>query len=244
MDLRIAEIDAWIDTRCLLPGQNWKREITRVIQDSAFFVALLSEHSLSKRGFVQSEIKRALQVLAEVPSDQIFLIPVRLDECMPADEELQNLNWVDLSPSYEKGLQRLLTVLAGLKKSPLEMRPSGTRAPIQYAPYRSFTDFAKDLIERLPRGSSFADPDYSMYVRYKTSAAGTILPQTLREKYPEEITIVLQHQFQALTALQELFTVVLWFSGKPETLAIPYIAILEIVVPSIGLRVERFGLPK
>jgi len=246
MDLRAAEINAWLDTRCLLPGQNWKREITRVIRGAAYFIALISQHSLNKRGVVQSEIRRALQVMAEVPVDQIFLIPVRLDDCHPADEELQNLNWVDLFPSYDKGLHRILAVCSGLPKSPLEFRTAsetaGARAPVYFAPYRSFTDFAKDLVERLPRSSSLADPDYAMYVRYKTTVSGVVLPGSLKEKYPDEITIVLQHQFQALTALRDAFTVVLWFSAKPETLVVPYSAVREIVVPTIGLRVEHFGL--
>lgn len=247
MDLRAAEINAWLDTRCLLPGQDWRREITRIIQGAAYFIALISQHSLNKRGVVQSEIKRALRVLAEVPVDQIFLIPVRLDDCQPADEELQNLNWVDLFPSYQNGLDRILAVFASLPRSPLEFRAAsekpGARAPVQYAPYRSFLDFAKDLVERLPRSSSMADPDYAMYVRYNTTVAGVVLPETLRERYPNEITIVLQHQFQALTALRDAFTVVLWFSGKPDTLVVPYSAVREIVVPTIGLRVEHFGIP-
>lgn len=39
MDLRISEINVWMDTKCLLPGQNWKREIRKAIRESTFFLA-------------------------------------------------------------------------------------------------------------------------------------------------------------------------------------------------------------
>ncbi len=79
MDFRQSEIDAWLDTRRLLPGQNWRREIHQAIRAAKYFIALVSEHSVGKRGFVQAEMKRALNVFAEVPAGQIFIIPVRLD---------------------------------------------------------------------------------------------------------------------------------------------------------------------
>ena len=246
MDLRIAGVDAWLDTKRLLPGQNWKLEIQRVIRESAYFIALISENSLNKRGFVQSEMKRALDVLDEIPSSQIFLIQARLDNSSPYDEQLQSINWVDLFPSYEKGFERILATLRNLDKVPLEMRDpvslTGSRAPIHYTPYRSFTDFMKDLIERLPKSASLADRDYAMYIRYATATDGVILPSEMKEKYPTEITIVLQNQFENLTAFNNEFTVVLWFSGAPSTLQIPYDAIKEVVVPTIGLRIEYFGL--
>lgn len=243
MDLRAREIDAWLDTRRLLPGQNWRSEISRAIRGSRYFMALISTHSLSKRGVVQTEMKRAIQVMSEMPSDQIFLVPVRLDECLPADEQLQNLNWVDLFPNYQHGLERILLLLKDAPKTPLEHQTSSTgRVPINYAPHCSFADFARDLIERLPSNNSMADPEYAMYIRYRSSAQGVVLPPAVLAKFPDEITIVLQHQFHALTANREGFSVVLWFSGKPETLSIPYSALREIVVPTIGLRVEHFGV--
>jgi hypothetical protein len=88
MDLRKANIDAWLDTKCLLPGQNWKREISKAIKNSAYFLALISKRSVNKRGVVQKELKQAPDVLQEIPSHHIFLIPVRLDGTTPEDMEL------------------------------------------------------------------------------------------------------------------------------------------------------------
>ncbi len=111
-DLRQAGIIPWLDVEDLLPGQQWRLVINRAIKDSAYAIVLLSSHSLSKRGFVQKEMKRALNLVDERPPDEIFVIPVRLDDCDPVDERLQELHWVDLFPSYQDGLQRILKVLS------------------------------------------------------------------------------------------------------------------------------------
>lgn len=247
MDLRKAGVDAWLDTKRLLPGQDWRAEIRRVIHEAAFFIAITSANSLNKRGFVQSEMRRALRTLDEVPAGQSFVIQVRLDETVPQEEVLQSLSWIDLFPNYERGLERILAALSHLERAPLEMRSpldaAGARAPISYAPYRGFAEFAKDLIERLPTSASMADRDYAMYVHYRTDVEGVRLPPHLLAKFPSEIRIVLQHQFENLTALTSSFTVVLWFDGIPHTLEVPYLAILDIDVPTIGLGIRHYAVP-
>ena len=110
-DLEKAGIKTWLDKEDLLPGQKWRDVISREIRESSYFIALLSSGSLSKHGFVQSELKKALDALKEFPSDQIFVIPVRIDDCKPQDEQLQNLHWADLFPSYENGLNKILRAL-------------------------------------------------------------------------------------------------------------------------------------
>ena len=112
-DLQQAGVKPWMDSEDLLPGQNWKLVISQVIKDSSYVIALLSSHSLSKRGFIQKEMRRALDMVEELPPGEIFVIPVRLDECTPLDERLQELHWVDLFPSYEEGLQRILRIFEG-----------------------------------------------------------------------------------------------------------------------------------
>jgi hypothetical protein len=245
MDLRVHEINTWLDSKCLLPGQNWKREISRVIRDAAYFIALISANSVNKRGFVQSEIKRALEVLAEMPAHHIFVIPVRLDSTSPSDEELQSLNWVDLFPNYEKGLSRLLSLFQCLNKLPIEMRNAhflaSARRPIEYTPYRSFAEFVADFIEKLPKSSTLADHEYSVYIRFRTTAIGLEIPSEFREQYPSEMTIVLQHQFENLRASKDSFSVVLWFSRVPKMLTIPYAALKDITIPSLGVRIENFS---
>lgn len=107
-DLKNAGIKPWMDDEDLLVGQNWRTEITIAIKQSNFFLVLMSSRSISKRGFVQNEFRKALDILDEFPSEDIFLIPVRLDECEPLHERLNQYHWVDLFPSYETGFSKIL----------------------------------------------------------------------------------------------------------------------------------------
>ncbi len=109
-DLRREGLELWIDTENLLPGQDWKIMISQAIKNSQYFLALLSSCSVSKTGFVQKELKLALELLDEMSPYKIFIIPVRINECRLADNKLQHLHWVDLFPSYKKGLEQILRV--------------------------------------------------------------------------------------------------------------------------------------
>ena len=110
-DLKEAGANPWMDIENLLPGQNWKETIARTIRKCNFFIALISSSSISKRGFVQKEIKIALDVLSEIPQNDIFIIPVRIHECVPNDDILQNLHWVDIFISYEQSIKQILRVI-------------------------------------------------------------------------------------------------------------------------------------
>ena len=110
-DLRKVGINAWLDSENLLPGQNWRTVIHDAIRKCRFFIPLLSSYSISKRGYIQKELKIALDILDELPREDIFIIPIRLDESRPSHEILSELHWVDLFPSYETGFSKILKVL-------------------------------------------------------------------------------------------------------------------------------------
>jgi len=112
-ELQHAGAKPWLDTEDLLPSQPWKIEVKRAIEECTYFLALLSSHSVSKRGFVQSELKQALEILDEFPESDVFIIPVRVDECSPSHRRLRALHWVDLFPSFEDGLRKIKTVVFG-----------------------------------------------------------------------------------------------------------------------------------
>ncbi len=119
-DLKKADISPWLDQENLLVGQNWKEGIRLAINESDYFLALLSTRSISKKGFVQNELRTALDILREHPPDKIYILPVRIDNCIPKYETLRELTWADLFPSYEKGLKKILQVLY-LEKSDKQM---------------------------------------------------------------------------------------------------------------------------
>ena len=109
--------EPWLDNKELLPGMDWKQAIGKAIKDSELFVALLSSHSVSKKGFFQRELKKALVELEEYPGDDIFVIPVRLDACEPLLEKLEEIHWADMSSTYEEGFRQLLQTINYKEKS-------------------------------------------------------------------------------------------------------------------------------
>ncbi len=99
----------WLDEKNLLPGQDWKQEISKSVRNSDIVVICLSKKSIDKAGFVQKEIKYALDVADEKPESQIFLIPARLEECS-VPERLREKHWVDLFA--ENGFDRLVAAIS------------------------------------------------------------------------------------------------------------------------------------
>ena len=79
--------------------------------------------------------------------------------------------------------------------------------------------------------------DHHFYIGFRTTASGVVLPPQLLAKYPEEMTIVLQHQFWDLEVGDEAFSVTLSFSSRSERLTIPFAAITSFADPSV-----KFGL--
>jgi uncharacterized protein len=79
--------------------------------------------------------------------------------------------------------------------------------------------------------------EHHFYLSFRTDLPGVVVPPYLREKYPEQLTIVLQHQFWGLETSADAFSVGLSFGGKPERLTVPFAALTGFADPSV-----KFGL--
>ncbi len=110
-DLVTAGAKPWLDSEELIGGQEWELAVRKAVRESAHFLALISANSVNKRGFVQKELRQALDLLDEFPPEDIFIIPIRLDNSSPAHEKLRRLHWIDLFPEYDDGLRRILVSL-------------------------------------------------------------------------------------------------------------------------------------
>ena len=106
--LTIVGIDPWLDEEKLLPGQDWNQEITKAVRYSDVVIVCLSRGSINKAGYVQKEIKIALDVADEQPDDTIFVIPLKLEDC-EVPERLRRWQWVNYFE--EKGERRLMLAL-------------------------------------------------------------------------------------------------------------------------------------
>jgi hypothetical protein len=79
--------------------------------------------------------------------------------------------------------------------------------------------------------------DHHFYITFRTDHPNAVVSDDLKSKYPEEITIVLQHQFWDLKVGDDGFAVALSFNQSPQTLQVPFAAVTAFVDPSV-----KFGL--
>ncbi|PWK62444.1 hypothetical protein C7455_101470 [Roseicyclus mahoneyensis] len=88
--------------------------------------------------------------------------------------------------------------------------------------------------------------DHHFFITFDTTAEGVGLADWLRDRYPEEMTIVIQHWCDGLAVDDDGFSIVLNFGDNPEALRIPFDAIRTFVDPSVefGLRFERTEGPE
>jgi len=79
--------------------------------------------------------------------------------------------------------------------------------------------------------------DHHLYIVFRTTHPGVVIPGFLKERYPDEMTIVLQHQFWGLEVLEDKFRIGLSFNKSPQELTVPFAAMKGFFDPSV-----QFGL--
>lgn len=85
--------------------------------------------------------------------------------------------------------------------------------------------------------------DHHFYITFRTGAPGVSGPPELLSKYPDEMTIVLQHQYWDLTPGDTFFSVLLKFGGQPKKLTVPYAALTRFYDPSVQFLLQ-FDAPE
>ena len=104
--------DPWLDEAKLLPGQEWETEIQRAVRGADVVLVCLSTRSIDKKGYVQREIRTALDAADERPQESIFVIPACIEQCR-VPERLSRWQRVDL---YAKnGYDRLCLALDAVR---------------------------------------------------------------------------------------------------------------------------------
>ena len=130
---RLRAIDGfapWLDEEDLLPGQDWDYEIKKALKASDFILIFLSRSSVAKRGYVQREMKLALDAWQELPEGTIHTIPVRLDDC-DVPESFRRYHWANLFEP--NGFDRIVCAI----RTELAKRPGTTSQPILPSPPRT-----------------------------------------------------------------------------------------------------------
>jgi hypothetical protein len=106
--------------------------------------------------------------------------------------------------------------------------------------YEALTDRAlrsvvKEALKRVQKQGLVGS--HHFYLTFKTHDPGVEIPDFLKERYPDEMTIVLQNQYSGLNVTEDGFEVTLGFQKLPATLAIPFAALTGFVDPAV-----QFGL--
>jgi formylglycine-generating enzyme required for sulfatase activity len=121
-------IEPWLDAESLLPGQDFDLEIYRATRDADAIIICLSKISVAKEGYVNKEIRRALDIAQEKLEGAIYVIPLRLDDCKPSFERLKQLHWVDyFTPNAHEKLVKSLRARADVLK--IEVTKKTTDVP-------------------------------------------------------------------------------------------------------------------
>ncbi len=101
-------ISPWLDEEELFPGMDWNLEIEKAIEATDVILVCLSNNSITKEGYVQREIRIALDYADYKPEGTLFIIPVRLEECTPP-KRLGRWQYADYFEGHrERGIKRLL----------------------------------------------------------------------------------------------------------------------------------------
>ena len=97
----------------------------------------------------------------------------------------------------------------------------------------------QDMRERLAYVSRRGlEGDHHYSIAFKTQSKGVGLPAALLAQYPDDMHIILQHQFEALKVFPDRFDVTLWFKGKKTRVTVPFNAVTLFVDPSVNFRIE------
>lgn len=120
--LESSGVKPWLDENDLLPGQDWEREIASAVQATDVALICLSRNSLNKAGYIQREIRYALDIADQQPAGTIFLIPLRLESCDVPDR-LRQWQWVSL---FEQSGYKKLVLSLSVRAKALERLPPKT----------------------------------------------------------------------------------------------------------------------
>ena len=201
--LREDNFDPWLDNEDLLPGQNWRQKIPSVVRNSDAVIVCLSQRSINKEGYVQREIKIALDAADEKPEGTIFLIPVRLEECA-VPERLSTWHWVNL---FETGGYAKLKKTLRSRAGTLERASAGPRERLQgqaidlFCKSSSFKA-ARESAQALTQFTEFSGEDMNRILIAATTNDQIYQPRELRKPLHQLFS---QHGHLADASLRDRF---------------------------------------
>jgi len=166
-------VQPWLDAEELLPGQDWNLEISKALDDSDAIIIFLSKGSISKEGYVQREVKFALDRALDMPEGRIFVIPARLEPC-DLPRSLSKYQWVDLFE--DGGVERLIRAL---KARGDQLQRSEFEAPDEDEKPQLKIPFEVQTVDRVAKSASKSRKMDTAIVVALIGVVGTIIAALL-----------------------------------------------------------------
>ena len=114
--------------------------------------------------------------------------------------------------------------------------------PESHIPYDEIVQEAlRDVVGRVLREverSGVLPGAHHFFITFRTRHPGVAIPKHLSERFPEEMTIVIQHRFWDLKVENDGFSVGLSFGGVPSTLTVPFAAVTDFVDPAVDFSLK------
>jgi hypothetical protein len=126
----------------------------------------------------------------------------------------------------------------------LRIKPAGTGDQPMATDHIRYDILAQDALRGMVRtvlediARSGLPGDHHFFITFDTGGEGVKVSQRMRAQYPQDMTIVLQHQFWDLIVTEERFEVGLSFGGIPERLIVPFAAITTFADPSVQFALQ------
>lgn len=112
--LRENGLKPWLDEVNLEPGVRWEEQIKEAIKNAGFFIAFISKTSVNKSGYIQKELRMALNELEQKPPGKIYFIPALIDDVELPNISVGTINLRDYQAariSDDVGCQKLIDYL-------------------------------------------------------------------------------------------------------------------------------------
>jgi hypothetical protein len=187
-------VDPWLDEESLIAGQDWAASIRRAVKSSHLVLICLSSRSIYKEGFIQREIRYALDTAEEKPEGNIYVVPVRLEPC-DLPERVARFHWVDLYKPDGHG--KLLKALLQRRKE------LGLLIPLKESPQLAASLKSIDgLLARLWYLASMTGPGLdrrgSPHVGHSDMMEAGLVQDYHRQAFWEWLSLSLEDQYQDL----------------------------------------------
>jgi hypothetical protein len=234
-------LTCWIASRDILPGVDWGEAIIDAIAECKIMVLIFSGHANTSIQ-IKREVERGI-------NHNLVVIPFRIEDVPPSktlEFFISTPHWLNaFPPPLDSHLDYLVRVVRKNLKIQVPPPPPPPPPPKEELPdlmnYANKTQKAlRGVIrESLLQAAKTGFPgNHHAYITFLTKKSGVVVTKDLIEKYPHDITIVLQHHYSNLKVLDDHFLVTLTFSGVPAELRVPYDAIIRYHDPEAQFMLE------